>query len=140
MQNPFVFKSNLKKDFTRQMFIFLSPSPLLSFCLVGWSSNTTQHPLPRHTADKHRGPQPQSNELTTVEGPLSWLLSFIGGVHIGAIALLDTKMFGYIARLSQRGGGGYFIRSNDFYLPSLRLWGGSAPCALNKNTVRIKPL
>ncbi len=29
--------------------------------------------------------------------------------------------FGYIARLSHWGGVGYFTRSNDFYLPSLRL-------------------
>ncbi len=29
--------------------------------------------------------------------------------------------FGYIARLSHSGGVGYFTRSNDFYLPSLRL-------------------
>ncbi len=35
-------------------------------------------------------------------------------------------MAGYIARLSQWGGGQgeYFTRSNDFYLPSLRLGGG----------------
>ncbi len=35
-------------------------------------------------------------------------LSFIGGVHIGARALLDPKLiwFGHITRLSQWGGGG----------------------------------
>jgi hypothetical protein len=27
--------------------------------------------------------------------------------------------FGYIARLSQMGGGGYFTHSSDFYLPAL---------------------
>jgi hypothetical protein len=36
---------------------------------------------------------------------------------------------GYIARLSQWGGGGLFPRSNDFYLPSLRIeeWVGGWP-------------
>jgi hypothetical protein len=45
---------------------------------------------------------------------------------MGARALLDINLiwFGYIARQSQWGGGGYFSRSNDFYLPSLRLEGG----------------
>jgi hypothetical protein len=41
--------------------------------------------------------------------------------------------FGYIARQSQLGGGGYFIRSNVFYLPSLLLEEGrrgSAPCVV----------
>jgi hypothetical protein len=36
----------------------------------------------------------------------------------------DMVWFGYIARLSQRGGGGYFTRTNYYYLPSLRLEGG----------------
>jgi hypothetical protein len=38
-------------------------------------------------------------------------------------ARLDINLiwFGYIARLSQWEGGGYFTRSNDFYLPLLRL-------------------
>jgi hypothetical protein len=46
----------------------------------------------------------QSNELTRV----SSALSFIGGVHIGARALLDPKLiwFVYHTRLSQCGGGG----------------------------------
>jgi hypothetical protein len=49
--------------------------------------------------------------------------SLLGGVHIGARALLDPKLiwFGYITRLSQWGGGGEFTRSNYFYLPSLSL-------------------
>jgi hypothetical protein len=44
-------------------------------------------------------------------------------VHIGARALLDIKLewFGYIARLSQWGGGRCFTRSNYFYLNSERL-------------------
>ncbi len=49
------------------------------------------------------------------------------GVHIGARALLDINLmwFGYIARLSQLGGGGNFTPSSDFYLPALlRLEGG----------------
>jgi hypothetical protein len=47
-------------------------------------------------------------------------LSLIGGVHIGARALIDINLtgFAYIARLSHWGGGGYF------YLPSLSLEGG----------------
>ncbi len=68
----------------------------------------------------------KSNELT-LEGPwVSSALSFIGGVHIGARALqvLNLIWFGSIARLSQWGGGGSFPRSNDFYLPSLRVEGG----------------
>ncbi len=62
-------------------------------------------------------------------------LSFIGGVHIGARALLDINLisFGNIAFLSQFLGGGYFTRSNYFYLPSVRLGGGggSAPCGIH---------
>jgi hypothetical protein len=62
-------------------------------------------------------------------------LSFIGGAHIGARALhvLNMKWFGNIARLSQWGRGGGFPRSNDFYLPSLRVeegGGGGAPCGI----------
>ncbi len=61
--------------------------------------------------------------MIDIEGPLGscssayWL---IVGVHIGARALLDINLiwFDYIARLSQRGGEGYFTRSNYFYLPS----------------------
>jgi hypothetical protein len=47
-------------------------------------------------------------------------------VHIRARALLDINLirFGYISRLSQWGGGGYYTLSNYFYLPSLRLGGG----------------
>ncbi len=46
---------------------------------------------------------------------VSLALSLIGGVHI------NLTCFGYIARLSQWGEGGYFTHSNDFYLPLLRL-------------------
>ncbi len=46
--------------------------------------------------------------------------------------LLDINLisFGYIARLSQWGGGGYLLVSNDFCLPfaMLRGGGGTAPC------------
>jgi hypothetical protein len=62
--------------------------------------------------------------MIDLESPLSSsALSLVGEVHIGARALLDNInliWFGNIALLSQWGGGGYFIRSNDFYLPSLR--------------------
>ncbi len=37
---------------------------------------------------------------------------------------INLIWFGYIARLSQRGGEGYLSRSSDFYLPSLLLEGG----------------
>ncbi len=45
---------------------------------------------------------------------------------MGAGALLGINLiwFAYIARLSQWGGGGHYSRSNYFYLPSLRLFGG----------------
>ncbi len=51
---------------------------------------------------------------------VSSALSIIEGVHIGARALhvLNLIWFGWIARLSQWGGGGQFPRSNDIYLPS----------------------
>jgi hypothetical protein len=51
---------------------------------------------------------PQSNELTGGPSLVSSELSFIGGVHIGARALfaLILVWFGFIARLSQGGGGG----------------------------------
>ncbi len=44
----------------------------------------------------------------------------------------NLEWFGYIARLSQWGGGGrgHFTRSNDFYLPSLRLEGGGVVSTL----------
>jgi hypothetical protein len=76
--------------------------------------------------------------MIDLEGPLSWsALSLIGEVHIGARALLDIRKFDmvwlYSSRISQWGEGGYFNRSDDFYLPSLRLEGGwgSAPCMSN---------
>jgi hypothetical protein len=61
-------------------------------------------------------------------------LLLTGGVHIGARALFDIHFiwFGYIACLSQWGGGGILFVSNDFYLPSLRLRGGGAPCGTNQ--------
>jgi hypothetical protein len=48
-----------------------------------------------------------------------------GGVNIGAKPLLDICLiwFGYIARLSLRGGEAGFTPSNDFYLPSRSLEG-----------------
>jgi hypothetical protein len=50
----------------------------------------------------------QSNELNGGPPRVSSALSFTGGVHIGARALhvLNLILFGYIARLSQWGGGG----------------------------------
>jgi hypothetical protein len=67
--------------------------------------------------------------LIYVEGPCvssALLLIHVGGVHIGARALLGINLiwFGYIARLSQWGGGGVFLSFNDFYLASLCLGGG----------------
>jgi hypothetical protein len=67
--------------------------------------------------------------MIDVEGPLRYgssEISLIGGVHIGARALLDINLiwFGYIARISPWEGGGYFTRLNDFYLPSLQIKGG----------------
>jgi hypothetical protein len=60
--------------------------------------------------------------LIDIEGPVSYFSTFagIGGVHIGARALLDIKFiwFGYITRLSQWGEGGYFPCSNYFYQPN----------------------
>ncbi len=52
---------------------------------------------------------PQSYELT--RGTTELALSCKGGVHIGARALLDINLiwFGYIARLSQLGGGGILL-------------------------------
>ncbi len=61
-----------------------------------------------------------------LKGPLSKFSTFVyRGVYIGPRALLDILHvhligFCFIARLSQWGGGGFFTRSNDFYLPSLR--------------------
>jgi hypothetical protein len=40
---------------------------------------------------------------------------------------IKSLWFGYIARQFRSGGGGYFTRSNDFYLPSLRSEGGQHP-------------
>jgi hypothetical protein len=62
--------------------------------------------------------------MIVIEGPLSqFSISLIQGVHNGTRAMLDIPYrlkkliwFGYIARLSQWGGGGYFTCSNDVYL------------------------
>jgi hypothetical protein len=69
---------------------------------------------------------PQSNELTACRGTAELVQHFrlyAWGGHIGARALFDIslKWISYTARLSQRGGGGYFTRSNYHYLPSLCL-------------------
>ncbi len=47
--------------------------------------------------------------MIDLEGAVSSAISLIGGFHIGVKALLDVNLiwFGYIARLSQLGGGGY---------------------------------
>jgi hypothetical protein len=80
--------------------------------------------------------------MTDREGWVNSALSLRGGVHIGAKSVLHINLiwFGYIARLSQRGGGGYFTLSNDFYLPLLRLevgGGGSAPCGESASALDI---
>jgi hypothetical protein len=76
--------------------------------------------------------------MIDVEGPLSYsspALSLLLNVHISARALsyINFIRFGYFARLSQCWGRGYFTRSDDFYLPSLRLdergGGGQRPVA-----------
>jgi hypothetical protein len=52
--------------------------------------------------------RPQSNELTRGTNELLSALLFTGEVHIGARALLNIKIgFGYIACLSQWGGGNF---------------------------------
>jgi hypothetical protein len=69
--------------------------------------------------------------LLTVE----LLLLVIGGLHIGARALLDINViwFGYIARLSRGGGGILLVQVISRYLPLFRLegGGGSAPSGLH---------
>ncbi len=76
---------------------------------------------------------------------ISSALSLMGGVHIGAGALLDIILiwFGYTACLSRWGVRGYFTRSNDFYLPSLHLKkerGGQHPVALtHRSTCQTLP-
>jgi hypothetical protein len=57
----------------------------------------------------------QSNELTRGTSELVQHLRLQGVVYIAARALLDIIFlwFGYIACLSQWGGGGYFSRSNE---------------------------
>jgi hypothetical protein len=71
--------------------------------------------LPTLTYYKHK--------QSTVQCALAayFIILRIGAVHIGTRALLRYIRFGYIARLSQWGGGGYFTCSHDFYLPSGRI-------------------
>ncbi len=79
----------------------------------------------------------QSNALT--RGPLrvSSALSLIGGVHIGArtLHILNLMWFGYIARLSQWGGG--VISTFKWFLPALlhgeEVGRGSAPCGFHRD-------
>jgi hypothetical protein len=68
---------------------------------------------------------PQSTELSTVPW-VSSALSFIGGVHFGARALhvLNLIWFGYIARLSQWGGGNLLVQMISTCRPSRRGRGG----------------
>jgi hypothetical protein len=68
---------------------------------------------------------------------VSSALSLIGGVHIGARAVLDINLiwFGYMDRLFKWGGGGCFTLSNDYYLPSgayKKGEGGQHPVAENE--------
>ncbi len=75
------------------------------------------------------------------EGPLSYCssaLSLIGGVHIGARALLDINLiwFGYIACLSQWGEGGGGFYSFKLFLPAFAaLRGGGGGGAAPQGTV-----
>ncbi len=71
---------------------------------------------------------------------MSSALPLIGGVHIGARALLDINLIrcGHIARISQFGGAGLFY-SFKWFLPAFAARGrGSAPCAEKPLTVRRK--
>jgi len=76
---------------------------------------------------------------------VSSALSLIGGVHVGASALLDINLrwFGYIASGEEVG---YLTRSNVFYLPSLRLEGGvlvstlRPPCNFQGHSCGVSPV
>ncbi len=60
--------------------------------------------------------------MIDLEGPLSWFSTFgYRGVYIGARARLDIKLvwFGYIARLSQWGGGREVIYLFKLFLPAV---------------------
>jgi hypothetical protein len=60
--------------------------------------------------------------MIDIEGPLSSsALSLIGGVHIGARALLEHLIDMVCLNSSPTQWGEHFYRSNDFYLPSQRL-------------------
>ncbi len=63
-------------------------------------------------------------------------------VNISARVLLDIYLiwFGYITRLSQLGAGRYFNRSNDYYLPSVLMWGGGGVSTLWYRTVGAKDI
>ncbi len=86
----------------------------LSGC--GEKSSRTWSSLYLNSRDRSRGPTKH--------------FRLLGEFTSAKRALLDKNLiwFGYIACLSQCGGGagGYFTSSNDFYLPSLLLekWGG----------------
>jgi hypothetical protein len=68
--------------------------------------------------------------MNKLKGPMSWFITFVyrGSSHRRKSAVWHQFKiliwFVYIARLSQCGWRGYFTRSIDFYLPSLRLGGG----------------
>ncbi len=68
--------------------------------------------------------------MNKLKGPLSWFSTFVfrGSSHRRKSAVWhqfkNFIWFGYIARLSLCGWRGYFTRSSDFYLPSLRLGRG----------------
>jgi hypothetical protein len=71
--------------------------------------------------------------MISIEGLLSkFSIQLIGGIHIGARALLVIELiwFGYIARLSHLGGRGYFTCRSAFYLSSRRLEEGEWEVAL----------
>jgi hypothetical protein len=67
-----------------------------------WYTHLVREQLPG------RGPSSQNNEITGGPPEVSSAISLIGGVHIGARALLNPKLiwFGCITRLSQWVGGG----------------------------------
>ncbi len=78
---------------------------------------------------------PLSNDWYTVEGPLGYSLSLLGGVHSHRRKSAARHKFDmvWLYRSPIPVGRAYFTPSNDFYLPSLRLYErgkGSAPCAV----------